>query len=131
MFPRALAVVDVDADGLLDCVTANFLSHNLSILSGAVGSGDPLFRRGDTNLDARVELTDVLTTLNALFVAGPPLRCPDAADTNDDGRIQIADVVSLLNYLFAGGAAPAAPGPDDCGEDPSADALPGCEGLCR
>ncbi len=61
----------------------------------------------------------------------PPSRCPDAADTNDDGRIQIADVVSLLNYLFAGGAAPAAPGPDACGEDPSADALPGCEGLCR
>lgn len=42
---------------------------------------------------------------------------------NDDGSLDISDTIYLLNYLFVSGPPPAAPGPQNCGPDPTDDAL--------
>jgi CD109 antigen len=83
------------------------------------------FRRGDSNGDGSVDLSDAVTTLNHLFLgipAGQRSICEDAADTNDDGFLNITDPIALLQHLFLGGAAPAAPYPDE-GQDTTADEL--------
>ena len=87
----------------------------------------PLFRRGDSNGDNRLDLSDSLTLLTFLFRGGRTTECPDGADTDDNGRLELSDAIRLLNYLFLGDAPPPLPGPEDPGTDPTPDALP----LCR
>ncbi len=81
------------------------------------------FRRGDANADGAVNLADGVSTLGFLFAGGRAPPCLDAADTDDSGQLDLADAVATFNYLFLGAAAPSAPGPEDCGADPTADAL--------
>jgi hypothetical protein len=83
------------------------------------------FRRGDTNDDGTVNLTDAIASLNCLFTR--PADCPtctDAGDANDDGRYNISDPVSILNFLFLGTATPPSPGPYECGFDLTPDIDP-------
>jgi subtilisin-like proprotein convertase family protein len=84
----------------------------------------PPFRRGDSNQDAAINLTDAVWTLSALFLGGAQPACADAADADDDGSVNIADAVYTLNHLFRGGPEPPAPGPAACGSDPTGDDLP-------
>ncbi len=87
--------------------------------------GKRTFRRGDSNADGQVNLTDAVNTLNYLFLgvfAGPRPFCEDAADTNDDGELNITDPIALLQYLFVAGSGPAAPYPE-AGEDGTEDGL--------
>ncbi|MEM7232705.1 MAG: hypothetical protein AAF517_11045, partial [Planctomycetota bacterium] len=79
------------------------------------------FRRGDTNSDGDVNISDPTSTLSYLFGRGSIPLCRDAADANDSGAIDISDAVFTLNWLFLGGALPPAPGPFECGADPSDD----------
>ncbi|MBN1441236.1 MAG: hypothetical protein JXA90_00940, partial [Planctomycetes bacterium] len=81
------------------------------------------FRRGDSNSDGDLDLSDGIRILGYLFLGGSGISCLDAADTDDSGAIDISDGVRIFNYLFLGGAPPAAPGHLDCGIDPTADAL--------
>lgn len=96
---------------------------------GALGSGGApvgdLFRRGDVNGDAGVNIADAVTLLNALFVPGSSQpECLDSADVNDDSGLNVADAVTLLNALFVPGSPPPPdPGPFDCGIDPTDDGL--------
>ena len=78
------------------------------------------FRRGDSNDDGSVNLSDATTTLNHLFAGGSELVCQDAADADDNGELQLSDAVLLLVWLFGAGEAPPAPYPD-CGVDPTQD----------
>ena len=57
------------------------------------------FRRGDANVDASVDLSDVVFVFVYLFAAGAEPSCLDAADANDDGRVDISDTTSLLGFL--------------------------------
>jgi hypothetical protein len=92
------------------------------------GSGFPGFLRGDSNLDAVLDISDALFTLGFLFLqAGSPLECEDAADTDDSGVIDITDPVFLLNHLFLGGPAPPPPSPPFPGRDATEDDL-SCHG---
>jgi hypothetical protein len=75
------------------------------------------FIRGDSNGDARVDLSDAIGTLEEIFSGGPATACKDAADANDSGEFDISDPIYLLRHLFLGGPAPPAPFPA-CGEDP-------------
>jgi hypothetical protein len=84
-----------------------------------------VFVRGDSNRNGRVELADAQSTLNHLFLGGPPPRCHDASDANDDGKLDISDPVGVLNFLFLGGG-PLPPPAGSPGPDPSPDSLPGC-----
>lgn len=91
----------------------------------------PLFRRGDTNGDAKADISDAITTLGFLFLGNPgQLTCEKSADANDDGRVDLSDPVALLNHLFLGASPPPQPFPN-CGTDGTADGLL-CDssGLC-
>lgn len=120
-----LAVGDSTSDGLAEAAVLS--GSTVSILVNTTGSTGG-FRRGDTNVDGAVEITDAVVLLESLFVPGAPgLDCPDGADTNDDGAIDVADTVYLLNYLFVPGSPePTEPGPSSCGPDPTGDSLSPC-----
>ncbi|MBI4602973.1 MAG: hypothetical protein HY721_13530 [Planctomycetes bacterium] len=97
-----------------------------------VGSEEtPQFRRGDANSSGRLNVADAIGILLHLFQGGP-LACPDAADFDDIGSVEWDDAILLLRYLFLGLDAPEPPGPGRCGEDPTPDDLPECDGAgCR
>lgn len=81
------------------------------------------FRRGDANLDDRLDLSDASYTLSYLFLGRPTsLDCEDAADSNDDESLNVADATYTLAYLFRGATPPPAP-LDHCTIDPTPDAL--------
>ena len=96
------------------------------VFEGTGGS----FRRGDSNGDAEVDLSDALRTLGYLFLGAVAPDCPDAADANDDARLDISDAVGTLGFLFLGSAPLPPPGPIECGPDPTGDGLGECEGPC-
>ena len=80
------------------------------------------FRRGDSNDDDKVDLSDAVRTLNFLFLGTPPLVCLDAADFNDDGQIDVSDPIATLGFLFLDGNVPPPPFPED-GLDPTEDSM--------
>ena len=85
------------------------------------------FRRGDTNADGKVDISDAVGILVYLFQGGQLNDCRSAADVNDDGQIDISDPVVLLAFLFQGGGTP----PDPfaaCGGDLTTDGL-GCQSF--
>ncbi len=90
----------------------------------------PAFRRGDSNSDGKVDISDSLRTLAFLFLGAQPPNCNDAADSNDDNRLDLSDTVYGLSFLFLGGAPLPDPGGDDCGQDPTDSigcaSYPGC-----
>jgi hypothetical protein len=90
-----------------------------------------LFRRGDSDADGALQLTDAVFTLNHLFRAGPGPTCADAADADDNGAIEITDAILTLSHLFLGGPALAEPF-GSCGSDSTPDEL-GCAvfSACR
>jgi len=80
------------------------------------------FIRGEVTGDARVDLSDVIATLEHLFSGARRGRCADAMDADDTGDIDISDAVFSLNYQFVGGARPPPPFPEP-GVDPTPDPL--------
>jgi len=76
-----------------------------------------MFVRGDTNNDAKVNLSDAVFLLNYLFVGGDKPPCFEVADLNDDSELDITDAVYVLRFLFAGSSPPPAPFPT-CDFDP-------------
>jgi len=77
-----------------------------------------LFRRGDVNADAKLDLTDAIRTLNYLFGGGEEPGCLATADVSDSDGLNVADPIVLLGFLFLGTTQPAPPFPD-CGLDPT------------
>ncbi len=75
------------------------------------------FRRGDSNNDNEVNLSDGVNTLNFLFQGSAEPPCLEAADFDADAMLNITDAVLTFNFLFLGGPPPRAPYPD-CGTDP-------------
>lgn len=108
------------------------------ITSGPLGNGQPIgsfrfvrrdtptpfsgYRRGDTNSDGQVDLSDVIFTLNYLFLGGPEPSCLKTVDTFDGGGVNVSVMIYLLNFLFLGGPEPLPPF-RACGQDPSGDGL--------
>lgn len=94
----------------------------LSFVPGAVtiSTGGPLFRRGDSDSNTRLELTDAVKILGFLFLGQTEPPCLESADADDNGRIELTDAVRILGFLFLGGTPIPAPGPPpaDCGNDP-------------
>jgi hypothetical protein len=79
------------------------------------------FRRGDSNGDGKLNITDPIQVLAHLFQGGTRPACFDAADADDNGALEITDAVRVLGFLFLGGGTIPAPGPDACGPDPNPD----------
>ncbi|HVR76510.1 MAG TPA: dockerin type I domain-containing protein [Planctomycetota bacterium] len=111
-FGNVLPLDDLDGDGRDEFL----VSHSLEtfrrpawevFLGGAVRvlryrSDGPRFIRGDTNGDARIDMTDVIRVAEAVFAApgDPPPECVAAHDLNADGRLDAHDVNHMLGYLF-------------------------------
>ena len=93
---------------------------------------EPVFRRGDANDDAQVDIADAIFMLYSLMLGGPASGCVDATDANDDGLHDISDIIYVLNYQFQNGGPPPAPGPTTCGIDMTPDDGIGCDsyGVC-
>jgi hypothetical protein len=83
------------------------------------------FRRGDTNQDGTIDISDPVSILGHLFLGGAA-PCLDAMDTDGSMSEEITDAIYLLNYLFAGGDPPPAPFPG-CGTIPDGRPSLGCE----
>lgn len=81
-----------------------------------------LFIRGDSNEDARQNLSDAISMFDFLFMGDSPPSCLSSADANDDGAVDCSDPIFLLNYLFLGTSSPGEPF-SGCGNDPTADML--------
>ncbi|MBI4601822.1 MAG: VCBS repeat-containing protein [Planctomycetes bacterium] len=103
---------------------ARFVSYIPRTIGGRLNIvGDQsLFLRADSNGDWKVDISDPIHTLGALFLGGGSLACRDAADSNDDGALDLSDAVFTLGYLFQGSRAPPEPFPEP-GADPTVDAL--------
>lgn len=123
---------DQDGDGLSELfVEAPFHVIGLGstiglacLIPGAALQTSPPtpFRRGDTNADGKVDLSDAVYSLGYLFLGGPDPICLDAGDSDDSGSIDISDAVGILNFLFLSGPEPAPPF-ERCGVDATADGL--------
>jgi len=81
------------------------------------------FARGDVNGDGRINVTDPVRILRALFSGNSDAACRDSVDVDDNGALEVTDGIALLSYLFRGAATPPDPGPSACGADPTEDAL--------
>jgi len=88
----------------------------------AEGGEEATFRRGDSNGDGTLDLSDPVHELGFLFLGGSPPRCFDAADADDDGELAITDAIYVLGHLFLGSPAPPEPYPE-AGTDPTPDGL--------
>ncbi|MCH2586491.1 MAG: hypothetical protein MK138_17180, partial [Planctomycetes bacterium] len=87
------------------------------------GSPEAAFRRGDSNGDSKVDLSDGIHILSILFIGFAAPDCIDASDSNNDGSLDLTDGIVVFNYLFLGGNPPASPGPTSCGPDTGDDDL--------
>ena len=81
-----------------------------------------LFKRGDSNADDSMDLSDAIFLLSFLFADGDDPACLDSADANDDGTLDLSDGIMVLMYLFNNCDALPDPFPQ-CGVDPTLDNL--------
>lgn len=96
------------------------------VLVGSIISIVPdisLFRRGDSNGDSLVNISDAMATLGYLFLDGRKPHCLDAADANDDGSLDMSDPIFTLDYLFRGVTGTLPPPNGEPGVDPTADGI--------
>jgi hypothetical protein len=107
LFESLESAEDLNGDG----DTSDAIVH-LADLAGIASL--PRFIRGDCNADGNVDISDVLCTLNWLFLGAATPGCLAVTDTNGDAGSDVSDAVYLLGYLFVGGAAPVPPFPG-CG----------------
>ncbi|MBI4606958.1 MAG: hypothetical protein HY721_33765, partial [Planctomycetes bacterium] len=69
------------------------LASSFVFLNGLVNIAPDIavFVGGDSNGDAKVDISDARHTLGYLFLGEGPPACYDAADAGDDGRIDVSD----------------------------------------
>lgn len=100
------------------------IPEDQKLIGGGIVDQSSLFKRGDSNEDSRVDISDAVHILGVLFQGEPMPICPDKADTNDNGRIDLSDAIYLLGFLFQD-KKPFPPYPE-YGFDPTVDPLPEC-----
>ena len=102
------------------------LASSFVFVNGLIGIQPDIttFVRGDSNGDAKLDISDAQHTLGYLFLGAAAPACFDAADANDDGRIDVSDAIAILDLLFLGRTALPLPYPA-AGGDPTPDSM-GC-----
>ena len=118
---------DFEANPQLDC-NGNGIYDPCDLTSGFEldenGDGVPdscqRYRRGDSNRDDLLDLSDAIGLLQYLFGNGDA-NCKDASDANDDGAVGIADAITILSHLFGISTPPVPLG--ECEVDQSPDNL--------
>ncbi len=98
---------------------------SIIFLSNLSAYSQEQFRRGDSNINGKVDISDSILNLSFLYLGEGEIHCQDAADANDDGKLDVSDPITILHYLFIGGLILEPPGPFICGVDRTTDSL-GC-----
>lgn len=98
--------------------------YKVHLMARPLAISSPPFRRGDSNGDGAIDLSDAVHVLSWLFTDGGTPACLEAADADGSDSIDLTDAVYLLTYLFLSGQEPPAPGPITCGQ--AAKPLLGC-----
>jgi len=95
------------------------------------GGDDKDFSRADVNGDDRLNISDgAVMAQNIFFGRLKSFDCDDMLDANDDGTLDMADPVAFLMWAFVGTANLGSPFGDQCGQDPTNDALGCVESNC-
>ena len=126
------ALADFDHNGWKDALLVDLVSGEVT-LHRSEGCGRESvfgFRRGDVDGSGALEVTDAIANLAYQLVGGKVRPCLDVLDFDDNGKIELTDPIANLSHQFLGAPSPPAPGPFTCGDDPTADSLPGCEVPC-
>jgi len=111
-------------------VGQGFCTYEPDLINGSVtvGSGGPMFVRGDYDASGDIAMPDALGLLLWKYhqPGGAPTSCDDAGDYDDSGDLAMPDALGLLlwKYHQPGGVPPPPPG-QSCGPDPTEDDL-GC-----
>lgn len=128
-FPDGVSFPEIDIQLEHQNPTSQVHVYSLHIVARPSKPGEPHFRRGDSNGDGSVDISDAVFLLLWRFSGGATPGCLDAADSNDDAKHDLSDAVFLLLHLFQGGPAPPFPGLKTCGHalQPSF----GCESYSR
>ncbi|MEM7263619.1 MAG: dockerin type I repeat-containing protein [Planctomycetota bacterium] len=100
-------------------------SLSVALADGALSFVPVSFIRGDMNGDGGINIADIFTAEEYLFLGGDTPGCLAALDSNGDGAIDIGDIIYELSYLFLGGDPMPAPFPA-CGPL-TEDSEVGCE----
>jgi len=101
-----------------------FFCNSGTFGDAVIVSGGHVFRRGDSDTNGAINLTDVVRILNALFLGIGTITCDDAADADDNGIIDLTDAIAILNRNFLGvGNELPLPGGEICGPDPTGDSI--------
>jgi len=61
---------------------------------------------GDSDNNGKLNLLDVVYTINYLYKGGPAPDVPASVDANGDLSMNLLDVIYLINYLYKGGLEP-------------------------
>ncbi|MBI4584270.1 MAG: RHS repeat protein [Planctomycetes bacterium] len=86
---------------------------------------ETFFKRGDSNSDGTLDISDPIHSLEFLYIGKPGPTCMDAADANDDGGLDQSDAIYSLEFKFLGGPPPPPPFLE-CGADLTSDDELGC-----
>ena len=101
VFAQALVVSDSGYNGtLIDAVKKARTRMKLPNPGGC--SAKP----GDINGDNKINLQDVIGTVNHLFKGAPKPVPACKGDSNADNKINLQDVIYVVNFLFKGGPKP-------------------------
>ncbi len=125
-FVRIERIPDDDAsgsDGQGNADESTVLSLGEVIINRSTDIIEPqiTFRRGDTDGNGVLEITDPINSLSFQFLGKFTPPCADAADFDDNGKIEITDPIASLSHQFLGTTPPAPPGAENCGQDPTPD----------
>jgi hypothetical protein len=66
----------------------------------------PLPKRGDTDGNNIVNISDAVTLISYIFGGGPAPDPLEVGDCDCNGLVNISDAVYLINFIFGGGPAP-------------------------
>ena len=114
-----VALEDLNGDFILDAFVVTPDSH---LIYFQLSRCSIPFKRGDVNGDGFVDIADAIAALSYLFGQGTA-TCLDALDSNDSSMTDIGDVIHILGFLFSGESPQPDPGNQNCGLDPTDDAL--------
>ncbi|MDH3889780.1 MAG: hypothetical protein OEV49_01750 [candidate division Zixibacteria bacterium] len=62
----------------------------------------------DGDQEENTDISDLVYTVDWMFLAGDPPPCPQEADLNGDDVVDIADLVYIVDFMFNDGPAPGA-----------------------
>ena len=120
---RSIATLDASARGFTDTDAATG-EHIYTVAAGYQGQTATMrcavgvecaatpFRRGDSNGDGVVDISDASFILGWLFLGTATPDCEATAEVNGSGGVDLSDTVYLLGYLFLGTPPPLSPFPE-------------------